>query len=741
MDTILFPLTIDSSFPAFPADQETIKIYYKSSNAMATSITSRKIYASIVNQKTNKTALAGGRAKTANLYNTSYSDDNGTYVLIPSSVLEGGAWTQGIYKLQLQYNINQQDSEWSTICYLKVTAPSDEISVEILNVAEGNVVYNNSPVFKGKYVTTDTAETEARYKFDLLNLSGEILETTGWTAHSSENDIDDCVFKAALQDLEEYRVNYYIETKNGYVGQSTFLFSCFFSIYDNPGLKFTRVENNYDEGCIELEIGCDTKLVNNLILRRSDSSTDFGIWEDYRYFQVLDEAPEIFFKDFLVEAGREYQYTIATVTQEDYRSAPAYSPIVSCFYEDSFLVGEDRQLKIQFNPKISSYKRQIQETKTETIGSRFPFILRNGEVNYFSFPLSGLISYKMDNESNFFNFEQPDFHEQYATYIDISDENLFYERLFREEVETFLTNGYYKCFKSPTEGIKLIAITGVSLTPETSLSRMIYSFSCTASEIGKAGLTNLLNAEIISKGEYVPPSRMGLKDVSGIIRAATSSANQDIFAAISALNINEESDYTSSVKYLQSLKVEVIPLTASQSPTCTIVITQKDGTETEIVVVDTFELDNVVDIYGLTLKSQTMRLTVQFTYSGYNEYQEKKRSVSYTEYQGLTKFYSLHKTFTTADSDDVFEAIISQEFEDSGLIIDSILGLSFLRIDVESPNGKAEFYINENLTAIGETNSLELKEKITSLRCNLGGSVASITATITVIYHARIYVS
>jgi hypothetical protein len=73
-------------------------------------------------------------------------------------------------------------------------------------------------------------------------------------------------------------------------------------------------------------------------------------------------------------------------------------------YEDMFLVGENKQLKIKFNPKISSLKRQLQETKTETIGSKYPFIRRNGAVNYFTFPIAGLISYKMDEQSLFYDF-------------------------------------------------------------------------------------------------------------------------------------------------------------------------------------------------------------------------------------------------------------------------------------------------------------------------------------------------
>jgi hypothetical protein len=70
-------------------------------------------------------------------------------------------------------------------------------------------------------------------------------------------------------------------------------------------------------------------------------------------------------------------------------------------FEDIFLTDGERQLRIQYNPKVSSYKTNILENKVETIGSKFPFVFRNGSVNYKEFPISGLISMQMDKEETF----------------------------------------------------------------------------------------------------------------------------------------------------------------------------------------------------------------------------------------------------------------------------------------------------------------------------------------------------
>ena len=47
-------------------------------------------------------------------------------------------------------------------------------------------------------------------------------------------------------------------------------------------------------------------------------------------------------------------------------------------FEDCFLYDGKRQLKIKFNPKVSSFKKDILETKIDTLGSKYPFIFKNG---------------------------------------------------------------------------------------------------------------------------------------------------------------------------------------------------------------------------------------------------------------------------------------------------------------------------------------------------------------------------
>lgn len=57
----------------------------------------------------------------------------------------------------------------------------------------------------------------------------------------------------------------------------------------------------------------------------------------------------------------------------------------------------------------------------------------------------------------------------------ITDDNIFVERKFREKAEQFLNDFTYKLYKSPTEGNIIIGLMNVSMTPNASLGRMILS--------------------------------------------------------------------------------------------------------------------------------------------------------------------------------------------------------------------------------------------------------------------------
>ena len=167
-------------------------------------------------------------------------------------------------------------------------------------------------------------------------------------------------------------------------------------------------------------------------------------------------------------------------------------------FEHAFLYDGERQLKIKYNPKVSSFKNDILESKTDTIGGQFPFIFRNGNVKYKEFPISGLISCLLDEENLFMDKENLGQHDLSSNLI---SENIASEREFKLEVLEWLNNGQPKLFRSPTEGNYIVRLMNVSLAPNDTLGRMLHTFTATAYEIAECTYDNLSKLNLISLGD------------------------------------------------------------------------------------------------------------------------------------------------------------------------------------------------------------------------------------------------
>lgn len=178
---------------------------------------------------------------------------------------------------------------------------------------------------------------------------------------------------------------------------------------------------------------------------------------------------------------------------------------ITATFEDAFLYDGDRQLRIRFNPKVSTFKTDVLESKQDTLGGRTPHFYRNGNVYYKEFPISGLISYLSDNEDLFFpradlgievdNTIRENTSAEYQGVnragVSLEDYNIRAERLFKLEVLDWLNNGKPKLFRSPGEGNYLIRLLSSSMTPTDTVGRMLHTFSSTAYEVDSITYDNL----------------------------------------------------------------------------------------------------------------------------------------------------------------------------------------------------------------------------------------------------------
>ena len=154
----------------------------------------------------------------------------------------------------------------------------------------------------------------------------------------------------------------------------------------------------------------------------------------------------LLFRDFYIQQGKYYTYSLQQYNGNGIYTDRKLSNLVYADFEDIFLYDGTRQLKLRFNPQISSFKTQLAETRTETIGSKYPFFFRNARIAYKTFPISGLISMLSDENELFTNFDSIMrevylYHrqgqtEEKAPYksTDLLSKNMLSERLFKLKV-------------------------------------------------------------------------------------------------------------------------------------------------------------------------------------------------------------------------------------------------------------------------------------------------------------------
>ena len=165
------------------------------------------------------------------------------------------------------------------------------------------------------------------------------------------------------------------------------------------------------------------------VITRADNQDDYFEWEVIKRFNLNGQVlSDCVFYDKTVQQGITYKYALQqynkqyvssnkiylTYSQKDYEEGLCeFKDIgeertIKADFEDMFLYDGKRQLKVRFNPKVSSFKTTIPEQKIETIGSKYPFIFRNGQVSYKEFPIEGLISFQSDEDMLFLQDDEWD---------------------------------------------------------------------------------------------------------------------------------------------------------------------------------------------------------------------------------------------------------------------------------------------------------------------------------------------
>lgn len=400
--------------------------------------------------------------------------------------------------------------------------------------------------YVGEYSSSDPTERVKYYSFYLRDENGKIVDSVTDSIHNSNSDtVSSTAIKQSIRSSDLfstkiqmnkdklYTVQYVVKTTNNMTLTSPIYNIIRRAMVPLGDIQFYATPHP-DYGYISLELDYNNSKVDRIgtyLLSRTYRKDGVQIKEKLKKINLAyDLSMKNPYNDYTIEHGIKYEYIIERVNNAGVYSLPVLAKLgpvptsaaeqataqdrpteISASFEDAFLYDGKRQLRIRYNPKISSFKKDVLETKTDTIGGKFPFIFRNGSVSYKEFPISGLIS-RLENECFDLGPSEPAPKRESTvssgsadsySLTDLSDENICAERQFKMEVLDFLTDGKPKLFRSPTEGNYLVRLMNTSLTPEDTLGRMLHTFSCTAYEIGECDYDTLLSYGIISGGNEV----------------------------------------------------------------------------------------------------------------------------------------------------------------------------------------------------------------------------------------------
>lgn len=483
------------------------------------------------------------------------------------------------YKIQIAYRSNDVSNTigyYSTVAIVKYTTKPDVSIVDL----EPNELHTNRYTYLGKYSQEqkdeitgknlkDSSEKVYSYRFDLYDWNGELVETSGDLLHNHENNEsiyetnDKYTIKTSLQPNKTYTLYYSVITTNGLKESSSgYRITEQSTIPPEAEIEFDVVMNQ-ENGYVDFSIrgkkdenGIEKNAVGTFLISRASSEDGFNSWDEMHRFAIFGDKPsKNKWKDFTVQHGFTYIYSLQQYNKEyQIYSNRVLSEPVEAQFEHSFLYDGKRQLKIKYNPKVTSFKETLLESKTNTMGGKYPFFFRNGNVGYKEFPISGLISYQSDEEELFLTNEElflddtsslkrehtlkPNInssdYEYFNNMLDAnyayklqgeyakrekenSNENLITkqkqrttnltnynitaERIFKMKVLDFLNDGKPKLFRSPGEGNFIVRLMNSSLSPNDQLGRMLHTFSTTATEIDTYTYGKLNDYKLLTTNE------------------------------------------------------------------------------------------------------------------------------------------------------------------------------------------------------------------------------------------------
>lgn len=454
-----------------------------------------------------------------------------------TELVQSGWQINQYYKFQMRFDGNevttysnteeyfnsysQYFSEWSQVLLLRPISqptlrllPFDKTSIEdgtsVSQTLNPGILHLNGVV---SFEDSSEKETVKSYSVKILNgvteevIADKIVEN--YTSDSVDPNVIDCRINLASisSNLSKYLLVVTVTTKNNYVFSSTRAFSIGeYVTEDNFSPNVLLDVSAIDKGVVYIHLtNADVLNGGTIYITRSSNLSKFQEWETIEEISALGSL-DVTITDNTIGSGIFYRYaaqmenTVGGMTkvyngyyyEEDDELHQKIYTVFPDFY-DAILSRDGKQISIRYNYKVSSVKPTVSRTKMDVLGGRYPKFVENAAMNYKQLSITGLISSQEDENglfltkedvyqdmlTNYESYEKSEYRDAY----NIENYNYFWEREFREELVSWLNDGEPKLYRSMTEGMLVVIITDVNLTPNATLSRRLWDFSATLYEV------------------------------------------------------------------------------------------------------------------------------------------------------------------------------------------------------------------------------------------------------------------
>lgn len=197
------------------------------------------------------------------------------------------------------------------------------------------------------------------------------------------------------------------------------------------------------------------------IKRRKKTEFEWQVLKDVSY---VNGKVDYEFYDKYIENGEIYEYCIVPVLGGNAEGNGTNIEEIATEFYGLYLTSKDEDFAFIFDLEYGTINNNIKTNVIETIGSKYPYVISNGNVNY----KSGSVNTTLISDTSL-----------YGQQID----NVT-QKTLRIKVEEFLLNKKPKLFRSSANDIMIVKIIGQPKIEIDKLNNSVYHISFDYVEIG-----------------------------------------------------------------------------------------------------------------------------------------------------------------------------------------------------------------------------------------------------------------